>query len=100
METLAARIAALDWSGIERSLWAYGHARTPPVLTPDECTALAALSRAFAAASGSARPSGVSRGRASLQDSANPLSLPRRESSSAKRSKRPRRGRASTPSSG
>jgi hypothetical protein len=37
------RLAALDWSAIERSLWEYGYAKTPPVLTPDECAELAAL---------------------------------------------------------
>jgi hypothetical protein len=43
MESLPARIAALDWSAIERALWAHGHARTPPVLTPAECAELIAL---------------------------------------------------------
>jgi hypothetical protein len=40
---IGARLAALDWSAIERSLWQWGHAKTPPVLTPDECAELAAL---------------------------------------------------------
>lgn len=37
------RLAALDWSAMERSLWEHGYAKTPPVLTPDECAALIAL---------------------------------------------------------
>ncbi len=28
------RLNALDWSAIERSMWEYGYAKTPPVLTP------------------------------------------------------------------
>jgi uncharacterized protein len=38
-----ARIERLDWSGIERSLWEWGYARTPSVLTPDECAELIRL---------------------------------------------------------
>jgi len=34
------RLAALDWSAIEQSLWQHGYAKTPPVLTPDECAEL------------------------------------------------------------
>ena len=37
------RLAALDWSAIERSLWEHGYAKTPPVLTPEECAQLIAL---------------------------------------------------------
>jgi uncharacterized protein len=37
------RLTALDWSAIERSLWEHGYAKTPPVLTPDECAALTVL---------------------------------------------------------
>ena len=37
------RLAALDWSAIERSMWEYGYAKTPPVLTPAECATLIAL---------------------------------------------------------
>lgn len=37
------RLAALDWSYIEQELWAFGYAKTPPILTPEECTALIAL---------------------------------------------------------
>jgi uncharacterized protein len=37
------RIAALDWEEIERSLWAWGYARTPAVLTPDQCADLVSL---------------------------------------------------------
>jgi hypothetical protein len=39
------RLAALDWPAIERSLWEHGYARTPPVLTAEECAALTALYR-------------------------------------------------------
>jgi hypothetical protein len=42
-EDVRARIAGLDWPGIERALWRQGFARTPPVLTPEECAALVAL---------------------------------------------------------
>ena len=37
------RVQALDWDTIGRELWEYGYAKTPPVLTPDECGELAAL---------------------------------------------------------
>jgi len=37
------RLTALDWSAIERSMWEYGYAKTPPVLTPTECAELIAL---------------------------------------------------------
>jgi uncharacterized protein len=37
------RIAALDWEEIERSLWAWGYARTPAVLTPAQCAELVSL---------------------------------------------------------
>ena len=40
---LRARLARLDWPAIERSLWEVGYAKTPPVLTPDECAGLIAL---------------------------------------------------------
>ena len=43
MDTIRARIEGLDWSAIERSLWAHGHAKTPPVLTAEECAGLVAL---------------------------------------------------------
>jgi uncharacterized protein len=39
----AARVAALDWSAIERSLDERGHAVTEPLLTPGECEALVGL---------------------------------------------------------
>lgn len=42
-DTIAARIAALDWAGIVAGLDAQGSATTGPVLTPAECRALAAL---------------------------------------------------------
>jgi hypothetical protein len=40
---IAGRLAALDWEALERSLWERGYARTPPVLTEDECAALIAM---------------------------------------------------------
>src|SRR6266581_4624578 len=40
---IKARLAALDWPAIEQSLWELGYAKTPPVLTPAECTELIAL---------------------------------------------------------
>jgi uncharacterized protein len=40
---IRARIERLDWPAIERSLWEWGYARTPPVLMPDECDALVRL---------------------------------------------------------
>jgi hypothetical protein len=43
MADIAARLGALDWTAIERSLWEWGYARTPPVLTPEECAELVAL---------------------------------------------------------
>ena len=41
--TIADRLAKLDWGAIEQSLWEWGYARTPPVLTSDECASLVAL---------------------------------------------------------
>ena len=43
MRAIEDRLAALDWSAIERSLWAHGYAKTPPVLTPEECAEMVAL---------------------------------------------------------
>ena len=40
---LSRRIADLDWTGIERSLWDLGYARTPPLLTAKECAGLVGL---------------------------------------------------------
>src|ERR1051325_39619 len=40
---IEARLAALDWAAIEASLWQHGYAKTPAVLTPDECAGLIAL---------------------------------------------------------
>ncbi len=40
---VAARIAALDWSRIERDLWGRGYAETDPVLSGEECKELIAL---------------------------------------------------------
>ena len=41
--TVAERVAALDWDALGRSLWAWGYAKTPPLLTSDECAALVTL---------------------------------------------------------
>ncbi len=38
--TIKERLANLDWSVLEQSLWKCGYAKTPPVLTPDECSGL------------------------------------------------------------
>jgi hypothetical protein len=38
--TIAERLGALDWAAMERSLWEWGYAKTPPFLTPAECAAL------------------------------------------------------------
>jgi hypothetical protein len=40
---IAARVAALDWPAIEASLSELGYAKTPPLLTPEECAELIAL---------------------------------------------------------
>src|ERR1051325_4373455 len=40
---IEARLAALDWAAIEASRWQPGYAKTPAVLTPDECAGLIAL---------------------------------------------------------
>jgi len=37
------RLTRLDWRGIERSLWQWGYAKTPPVLSPSECAELIGL---------------------------------------------------------
>jgi len=37
------RLQHLNWPSIEQSLWERGYAKTPPVLTSDECTKLIAL---------------------------------------------------------
>jgi uncharacterized protein len=34
------RLRRLDWKTIEQALWDLGYAKTPPVLTPDECDEL------------------------------------------------------------
>jgi hypothetical protein len=39
------RIDALDRQAVEQSLWDRGYAKTPPLLTPDECNKLVALYR-------------------------------------------------------
>jgi hypothetical protein len=40
---VAARLAALDWDRLEQSLGDLGHAKTPPVLLPEECAGLRGL---------------------------------------------------------
>lgn len=41
--TVAQRVDALDWDTLERSLWDWGYAKTPPFLTADECSWLISL---------------------------------------------------------
>jgi hypothetical protein len=45
MADIRDRLAALDWSALERSLWEHGYAKTPPVLAPEECAELIGLYR-------------------------------------------------------
>jgi uncharacterized protein len=40
---IAKRLAELDWSALERSLWDHGFAQTPAVLSADECETLVEL---------------------------------------------------------
>jgi uncharacterized protein len=37
------RLQRLDWKAIEQALWDMGYAKTPPLLTPDECDELISL---------------------------------------------------------
>jgi hypothetical protein len=37
------RLAHLNWRAIEQSLWERGYAKTPPLLTPEECVGLTRL---------------------------------------------------------
>jgi uncharacterized protein len=37
------RLESLDWKAIEQALWDMGYAKTPPVLTPDECDELISM---------------------------------------------------------
>ena len=41
--TIKERLASLDWPALERDLWERGYAKTPPVLTPEECAELIQL---------------------------------------------------------
>ena len=41
--TIKERLETLDWPVIEQALWERGYAKTPPVLTPDECAELIEL---------------------------------------------------------
>ena len=38
-KSIAQRLAGLDWAPIRESLWGYGYALTPWLLTPGECAA-------------------------------------------------------------
>ena len=40
---IAERLGNLDWAAMEESLWRYGYAKTPSVLTPGECAELIAM---------------------------------------------------------
>ena len=40
---IATRLAELDWSALERSLWGHGFAQTPAILSADECETLVGL---------------------------------------------------------
>ena len=42
-QTIAQRLTHLDWPALERSLWRQGYAKTPRILTPEECASLIAL---------------------------------------------------------
>ena len=41
--TIKERLDTLDWPAIEQARWERGYAKTPPVLTPDECVELIEL---------------------------------------------------------
>ena len=43
MTGIAERLRRLDWKAIEGSLWEHGYAKTPPILTAEECAELVAL---------------------------------------------------------
>jgi hypothetical protein len=45
MTAIDARLRHLDWKAIEGSLWEHGYAKTPPLLTAEECAELVALYR-------------------------------------------------------
>ena len=40
---LAQRVDALPWEQLERDLWSFGAAKTPPLLTPQECEEVRSL---------------------------------------------------------
>ncbi len=40
---ISKRLADLDWRALHQSLWDYGHALTPPLLTPAECAGLTGI---------------------------------------------------------
>jgi hypothetical protein len=44
-QSIAARLAKLDWPSIHQSLWEYGHALTPPIFDEKECSDLIAMYR-------------------------------------------------------
>src|SRR5215831_19999787 len=41
--SIAERLSSFDWTSIRESLWRYGSALTPALLTPSECTDLVKL---------------------------------------------------------
>ena len=41
--TIRERLRRLDWRALEESLWERGYARTPPLLSEDECRSLIAV---------------------------------------------------------
>ena len=43
LPSIAARLAGLDWAALEAQLDERGYARTPPLLTDEECSALVGL---------------------------------------------------------
>ena len=45
MTAIDDRLRHLDWKAIEGSLWEHGCAKTPPILTAEECAGLVALYR-------------------------------------------------------
>ncbi len=43
MRKIKQRVSELDWQAIEQSLWEYGYAKTPPLLSSRECEELVQL---------------------------------------------------------
>lgn len=42
-QSIADRLADLDWNSLHHSLWEHGHALTSPILDPEECSGLIAM---------------------------------------------------------